>query len=103
MSSVVPDASVPVGTIVGYVRQAGTREPLQSAFVTLMHPDSGSGVRPVARALTDSIGSFRLAVPPGPWRLVVQRVGFRTMSLDLTAGLGTGYAADVSLAPSVLW
>ncbi len=78
------------GIVTGHVTNAGTKEPLWSAAVTV----KGTNLT----ATTDRDGSFRLRdVPAGEQSLVVSYTGLDTVEKSVTVAAGASVAQDVSL------
>lgn len=69
-------------TLVGRVTEAGTRQPLETAMVTLLKGTEGTLTD---YALTDANGRFRLKVPlVGTWQISVSYMGYKTQTRSLT-------------------
>jgi len=86
-----PDTTVPGGTVLGTILDAGTGQPLPHAAV-LLEPRPGGAVMTAgegvwARGLnrmTDALGTYRFTgLPPGEYRLLVRRIGYKPAIVDL--------------------
>lgn len=64
----------------GRILQSGTNAPIDHALVVVMLDE-----RPVARSSTTGDGVFRVPdLPPGNYRVLVRRLGYRPMTVALT-------------------
>ncbi|MBK5293401.1 MAG: carboxypeptidase regulatory-like domain-containing protein [Acidobacteriia bacterium] len=82
------------GSVEGRVINRVTQEPLRKATVRLAN--SGRGIQ-MYEASTDASGNFRIEhVPPGTYRVNVERTGFTRGLADLVGAQGRG---TISVAP----
>ncbi|MGH7574128.1 MAG: SusC/RagA family TonB-linked outer membrane protein [Longimicrobiales bacterium] len=83
------------GTVSGRITEIGTGRSLASVQVTLANTGLGT--------LTNQEGRFQIPnVPPGSYSLRVQRLGYGTMSRDITVASGQTLVADFELTEEVL-
>lgn len=82
-------------SISGVVADAGTREPVGGAEITLRGPDGATH----GRTGTDEAGQFIIYPPtPGAWTLTVQRIGFETVTSEpLAVHDGEWVEVEISL------
>jgi len=79
--------------LAGVVRDAGSREPVPSATVSLLSPEGAA----LARVLSDSAGRFTLTAPrPGAYRLEVRRIGYAARAPE-TLRLEPGEVTEVEV------
>ncbi len=79
--------------LAGVVRDAGSREPVPSATVSLLGADGAA----LARVLSDSAGRFTLTAPrPGAYRLEVRRIGYAARAPE-TLRLEPGAVTEVEV------
>jgi len=82
-------ATADAGTVIGVVLQAQTERPLAGVTVSLRHIGSSLQSAPVARAISDGAGGFRLTpVRPGAYTLRMTTIGARARERPVTVRLG---------------
>ena len=74
------EAAHAAGTIEGRVVTGDTREALAYSAVTVIPADTARGK---TGGLTQADGTFRIPVPPGAYRVVVQAISYRTFQSQL--------------------
>ncbi len=90
-----PAAAQQSGSITGTVAEAGTGVPLSAAQIFIVGTNMG------ARSRDD--GRFTmLDVAPGQYQLRVQRIGYRSGTMDVTVGAGAAQTVDIELTKEVL-
>jgi len=77
----------------GQVRDSANREPLSFCNVSALNGKDSL----VAGGITDNNGVFRVSLNPGPYRLVVSFVGYRTDTLQLAIGNENKYLGTIRL------
>jgi hypothetical protein len=107
-----PDSALPGGTVVGTILDAGTGQALPGALV-LLEPWPGGAVRPVGNAgfwttgvtqATDAAGGYRFTrLPPGDYRLVVRRLGYRPVALEVELRHPDPLRLSVGLTVQPIW
>jgi tetratricopeptide (TPR) repeat protein len=81
--------------IVGYVRDAVTREPVLAARIDLM---SGGG-QVSTNHFTTTNGEFSINARDGNYQVVVQKQGYLTAKVDVSIPVGHQIRVDVDLQP----
>ena len=91
-SEPVASSKVAPGELAGMVVDAATGKPLAGSPVSIAASARGT--------LTDSIGRFRIALPRGPVKLLVRRIGYQSVQLDVPERPDSGLVAVVALRSS---
>ena len=93
--SSAPGAALnPDGSLEGYVRDAGSGDPIPGALVRATHGVYGW----VEEALSDGSGHYALALRPGEYDVVVAAAGHATASAQVPVGTGATAWHNVSLS-----
>lgn len=88
-------AQSPRGAVTGLVTDASAR-PVAGAAVTLVHRETNK----TRATASDARGEFVVSLlPPGPYRLDVERSGFRKHVLEIVLQVGQELRVDVPLLP----
>jgi hypothetical protein len=77
----------------GQVRDSVTREALSFCNVSALNRQDSL----VAGGITDDNGFFRISLNPGPYRLIISFVGYRTDTLQLMVGTENKYLGTIRL------
>ncbi len=87
----VPEQPQEPGSLEGAVLSAATGEPVKKANLVLMRADPAAGMRMPLLASSDSGGQFGFRdVPPGNYRLTVERAGFVRMAYGARSSMRSG-------------
>jgi TonB dependent receptor/Carboxypeptidase regulatory-like domain/TonB-dependent Receptor Plug Domain len=108
----LPDSTLAGGTVVGTILDAGTGLALSGATV-LLEPRPGGAVRPAGSAgfwttgvmqVTDGGGGYRFTrLPPGEYRLLVRRLGYRPVAVDVELRQPDPLRLSVGLTVQPIW
>lgn len=84
------------GTIEGLVLNLATGEPVKKANLTLMPTNPGPGMQPPYGATSDAGGHFGFRdIPPGTYRMMVERAGFVRASYGARSSMRAGTTITV--------
>jgi outer membrane receptor protein involved in Fe transport len=88
------------GALEGRITTGDTREALAYAAVSVLPADTS---QPRTGGLTQADGTFRIPVPPGAYRIVVQAISYRTFESSLLeVAEGASVRVEVVLEPDAI-
>ena len=92
-ASLLAAAADPSGLVTGRITNVATGDVLSNVVVDLAGTD--------ARATTDLDGNFRIAVPPGPARLVISYPGLDRQEISVSISAGQTVVRDIGLTSEI--
>jgi hypothetical protein len=106
-----PDTTMPGGTVLGTILDAGTGQPLPHAVV-LIEPRPGGAVSAAGSGfwvsglsqVTDGLGAYRFTdLAPGEYRLLVRRIGYRPAVVDVDLRQTDPLRLSVGMTVQPIW
>jgi len=99
LRQVAPGVAAETGSITGRVIDAQSSQPIPAAQVFIAALDQ-TGIRPRFGVLSRENGTYILEnVPVGTHAVTVQRIGYRTVTVDVTVAVGQTTARDFRVTP----